>query len=88
MLRTVALLGLFARAILADDCNSFGVDFTDGGNFFQNVLSTAPFGFVQEFSGACQQDMSQNLLVDPTGIQYQCSDTPLLPVMTPENSTW
>ncbi|KAF2400759.1 hypothetical protein EJ06DRAFT_521461 [Trichodelitschia bisporula] len=82
------LLGLFATNTLAQDnpCKSFGVDFQDGGSYFQNQLSSDPFTFVQQFQG-CAADNSQNILVDPQGDQVQCSDTPLLPDNTPEMST-
>ena len=47
------LLGLLARVTLTQDnpCITFGVDFQDGGSYFQNSLSTDPFTFVQEFEG-------------------------------------
>lgn len=69
-----------------ETCQSFGVDFVDGGTYFQNSLSTAPFTAVQEFEG-CQNDTSHNILVDPNGNQYECSMTPLLPSDTPETVT-
>jgi hypothetical protein len=46
-------LGLLARVTFAQDnpCITFGVDFQNGGSYFQNSLSTAPFTFAQEFEG-------------------------------------
>lgn len=68
-------------------CFSYGVDFLSGGSYFQNSLSTDPFTAVQEFEG-CQNDTSNNVLVDPNGDQYECSMTPLTPDDTPETVTW
>lgn len=87
-------LTTFAGTVLAQDypeyctgtCQSFGVDFESGGSYFQNSLSTDPFTAVQEFEG-CQNDTSNNVLVDPNGDQYMCSDTPLQPDDTPELTT-
>lgn len=69
------------------NCQSFGVDFVDGGSYFQNIDSTAPFTAVQEFEG-CQDDESNNILVDPSGNQYECSKTPLTPDDTAQTVTW
>lgn len=51
--RKLLYLGLLARVTLTQDnpCITFGVDFQDGGSYFQNSLSTSPFTFVQEFEG-------------------------------------
>ena len=46
----LGLLALLARRSLAD-CESYGVDFQNGGTYFQNSLSTDPFTFVSEFEG-------------------------------------
>lgn len=81
----------FATRTLAQDCSdpdsnpcqSFGIDFVSGGTYFQNSLSTDPWTALQEFSG-CQNDTSDNVLVDPNGNQYECSNTPLTPDDTPE----
>lgn len=62
-------------------CRSYGLDFTDGGAFFQNIASTANFTAHQDFTG-CQPDVADNILVDPDGNQYLCDNTP----MTPDNS--
>lgn len=66
-------------------CESFGVDFQDGGSYFQNISSTDPFTFVSIFEG-CQNDQANNILVDPNGDEYLCSDTPLQPDDTNELS--
>jgi hypothetical protein len=68
-------------------CVSYGVDYQDGKTYFQNVLLNDPFTFVSMFEG-CQNDTAQNVLVDPSGNQYLCSDTTLTPSDTPEMSTW
>ncbi|KAI9664628.1 MAG: hypothetical protein M1821_006074 [Bathelium mastoideum] len=81
----VVALGLFSAKAFAD-CVSYGVDFQNGGTYFQNSLSSAPFTFVSEFEG-CQNDTAQNILVDPNGDEYLCTDTPLTPDDTPEMST-
>lgn len=97
------LLGLLARNAFAQTCQSFGVDFQDGGSYFQNSLSTDPFTFVEEFEGSdlepyssdvcsyilgCQNDYAENILVDPNGNEYNCTNTPMTPPDTPELSTW
>ncbi|KAL8821165.1 MAG: hypothetical protein Q9191_007365 [Dirinaria sp. TL-2023a] len=82
---------------------SFGVDFVDQGTYFQNSLSTDNFTFVSRFEGqcpshvmmayaqslqpGCQNGIANNLLVDPNGDEYICSNTPLQPDDTPELST-
>lgn len=78
------------RVVLAQDqyqtCESWGVDFQDKGSYFQNKSSSDPFTFVSTFEG-CQNDVANNILVDPTGEQYLCSDTPLTPPDTYQMST-
>lgn len=59
-------------------CLSYGVDFQDGGSYFQNNASTASFSAFQYFTG-CQNDTSSNVLVDPEGNQAQCSNTNMQP---------
>ena len=44
-------LPIFLPKIWAQTCNSFGVDFVDGGSYFQNSLSTEAFSFVSEYEG-------------------------------------
>jgi hypothetical protein len=53
----LALGALTAQKVLADDppayptCLSYGMDFQNGGFYFQNSLSTEPFTFVTQFDG-------------------------------------
>ncbi|GAB1731449.1 hypothetical protein NU195Hw_g1063t1 [Hortaea werneckii] len=80
-----ALALSLAHSVLAQDecpppgtCQSFGVDFTDGGTFFQNTLSNEQFNATQEFEG-CQDDTSNNILIGPTGDSFECDGTSLVP---------
>jgi hypothetical protein len=82
----LGLLVLLARTAVAD-CESFGVDFHGGKSYFQNSLSGDPFTFVSQYEG-CDADVATNVLVDPNGDQYLCSDTPLQPADTDQLSTW
>jgi len=36
----------------------------------------------------CQADVADNILVDPNGDQWECTQTNLTPDDTPEMSTW
>jgi hypothetical protein len=78
---TLALLSLVPNVL--GDCESFGIDFTSGGTFFQNSNSSDPFTAIQEFKG-CQNDNAHNVFVDPTGDQTECSETPMQPDDTPQ----
>ncbi|KAK8215382.1 hypothetical protein M8818_002003 [Zalaria obscura] len=49
-------------------------------------LTTSPL-FLSSKSLDCQNDVANNILVDPNGDEYQCSDTDLQPDDTPEMST-
>ncbi|KAF2493425.1 hypothetical protein BU16DRAFT_465305 [Lophium mytilinum] len=87
----VGLLLLMARSAMAD-CESFGMDFQDGGSYFQNSLSSDPFTFVSQFEAlttceGCDNDTATNVFVDPNGDQYLCTDTALQPDDTDELST-
>lgn len=101
------LLSLLSATTFAQDdnpCQSFGVDFQDGGSYFQNSLSNASFTFVSKYEGSsnerillfselmisigCETDTCFNILVDDQGDQYQCSDTTLTPDDSPMLSTW
>ncbi|ORY12816.1 hypothetical protein BCR34DRAFT_563053 [Clohesyomyces aquaticus] len=84
-LLSLSLVALGARKVLGD-CVSFGMDFQNGGNYFQNSLSNDNFTFVSQFEG-CQNDTAYNILVDPEGDQTECSDTNLLPSDTNQLST-
>ncbi|KAF2159303.1 hypothetical protein M409DRAFT_60889 [Zasmidium cellare ATCC 36951] len=74
----VALASFSSFASAADTCKSFGVDFQEGGVYFQNNASSDPFTAFQYFSG-CTNDTSNNVLVDPQGNQAQCSNTNMQP---------
>ncbi|OTA36734.1 hypothetical protein BTJ68_03349 [Hortaea werneckii EXF-2000] len=68
-------------------CMGFAMDFHDGGSYFQNITSPDDFSFSSQFEG-CQADaFANNLLVDPNGDQYLCTDTDLFPDDTTETST-
>lgn len=69
------------------NCQSFGVDFENGGSYFQNSFSDDPFTALQRFTG-CTNDTSYNVLTDPRGDQRECSQTPLQPDNTPQLVTW
>ena len=87
---TVTKIGLvvnLARLAVGQTCRSFGVDFQDGGSYFQDITLTDPFTFVEEFQG-CQADLAQNILVFPDGDQELCTDTPMTPDNTPQLATW
>ncbi|KAK5116862.1 hypothetical protein LTR85_009122 [Meristemomyces frigidus] len=77
----------------SNPCVSYGVDFQDQGSYFQNISSTDPFTFVSFFEGmtldavGCQADTCDNILVDPNGDEYLCSDTNLTPDDTNQMST-
>ncbi|KAK6005037.1 hypothetical protein QM012_007816 [Aureobasidium pullulans] len=82
---------LFAAASIGSrlasaQCEVYGIDIQNGGTYFENSQLTVPFTLVQEFSG-CDNDTANNILVDPNGDQYECSDTPLTPAYTPETVT-
>lgn len=78
---TLALLSLIPSVF--GDCESFGVDFTSGGTFFQNSNSSDPFTAIQEFTG-CEKDNAHNVFVDPNGDQTECSETPMQPDDAPQ----
>jgi len=85
------LSGFLATALLstrsiAQTCLSYGVDFQTNGDYFQNISSTDPFTFASLFEG-CGSDVANNILVDPNGDEYQCTDTPLQPDDTIQLST-
>jgi len=91
MIGKLALLTLLFKSVAAQEeqenpCKSFGMDFQDGGSYFQNSLSTDDFSFVSWFEG-CQNDTANNIFVDPTGDQVLCSDTNLQPDDTDQLAT-
>lgn len=65
------------------DCQSYGIDFLNGGSYFQNSDSTDPFTALQEFEG-CANDTSNNIFVDADGDQFECSLSQLQPDDTPQ----
>ncbi|RMY11286.1 hypothetical protein D0868_03221 [Hortaea werneckii] len=68
-------------------CMGFAMDFHDGGSYFQNISSSDDFTFSSQFEG-CQADaFANNLLVDPNGDQYLCTDTDIFPEDTTGTST-
>lgn len=51
---SLSLLALSARLVFAQDdqtCFSYGIDFQNGGSYFQNSLSSDDFSFVSQYSG-------------------------------------
>lgn len=103
----IGLLALGGRTVLAQDgatCLAYGMDFQNGGSYFQNSLSSDNFTFVSQFDGMyilltavsmcslmhedCQNDVAYNILVDPAGDQTLCSNTQLQPDDTDQLSTW
>ncbi|KAG2170813.1 hypothetical protein VTO58DRAFT_105258 [Aureobasidium pullulans] len=69
------------------DCESYGIDFVNNGNYFINSQSNQSFTSVTEFAG-CAVDVAAVELVNwDTGDEYLCSDIPLQPDDTPETST-
>jgi len=84
-------------------CVVYAKDFKDGGTYFQNINSTKPFTFNQDFEGTvkhpgtlhnanrvlgCDSDTSYNLLVDPNGDQSQCTPSNLTPDGVNMRSRW
>ena len=59
-------------------CQSFGVDFVDGGSYFQNSLATDNFTALEEFT-ACTDDTADNILVNPNRTRYFHNTTPMQP---------
>lgn len=83
-----ALLSAFLlQRVRSQTCVSFGIDFQDGQSYFQNSLSGDDFTFVSQFQG-CQNDVANNILVDPNGDETLCSNTNLQPDLTSQLSTW
>lgn len=53
---SISATGIFGLALLAtktwaQTCVSYGVDFQNGGSYFQNITSTDPFTFASIFEG-------------------------------------
>ncbi|KAH0289432.1 hypothetical protein KCU62_g4453, partial [Aureobasidium sp. EXF-3399] len=69
------------------DCESYGIDFVNNGNYFINSASNSSFTSVTQFTG-CADDVAAIELVNwDNGDEYECSSIPLLPDGTPETST-
>ncbi|KAH8687560.1 hypothetical protein BGZ60DRAFT_522209 [Tricladium varicosporioides] len=79
-----AFLGLIRYAIAT--CNSYGIDFVDGGSYFIDSSSTANFTFLTDFSG-CDSEEITPILVDPNEDEYFCSQIPTSPDLTSFLST-
>ena len=82
LLAITFVVGVFA------DCQSYGVDFVDGGSYFQNISSTDDFTFISYFEGCAGEGSITPILVDPNENEYFCSDIPTSPDDTNFNSTW
>jgi len=68
-------------------CNTYGLDFQDGGNYFINTNSNASFTFVSSFVG-CQNDTASLMLVNQSnGDQYDCGSVPTVPDNAAELAT-
>jgi hypothetical protein len=68
-------------------CNTYGLDFQDGGNYFINTNSNDSFTFVSSFVG-CQNDTASVMLINQnTGDQYDCGSVPTVPDNAPEIAT-
>ncbi|CAI6316645.1 unnamed protein product [Periconia digitata] len=85
LVKALGLAAMSARTVLAD-CLSYGMDFQNGGSYFQNSLSNDNFTFVSQFDG-CNSDTCFNVFVNPDGVQSLCSDTQLTPDDTNQLST-
>jgi hypothetical protein len=70
-----------------EGCNTYGLDFQDGGNYFINTNSNDSFTFVSSFVG-CQNDTASVMLINQnTGDQYDCGSVPTVPDNAPELAT-
>ncbi|OCK85972.1 hypothetical protein K432DRAFT_285796 [Lepidopterella palustris CBS 459.81] len=80
---------IFTSIAFADPnsvCNSFGIDFLDGNEYFINTNSNDSFTVVSEFEG-CNADVADIMLVLPSGDELICSEVNTTPDDTPEMST-
>ena len=65
------LVGLCARAV-SGQCYSEGVDIGNGGTYYINPASTAPFSIISAFVGTCTTSESP-ILTLPDNTQLTCS---------------
>jgi len=87
LLLPLATLAYFATAQTSDPtCESYGIDFQNGGSYFINTLSNASFTCATQFSG-CTNDTAYIMLVDPNENNYECTNIPTQPDYTTEMST-
>ncbi|KAF4631994.1 hypothetical protein G7Y89_g6135 [Cudoniella acicularis] len=70
----------------AADCNSYGIDYVNGGTYFIDNTQTTNFTFLTDFSG-CDNEEITPILVDPNENEYFCSDIPTSPDYTSFLST-
>jgi len=56
-------------------CQSFPVDFSNGGTYFQDVDLSTSFNFSSYYTGCQSNAYSNNFLVFPDGHQLECSNT-------------
>lgn len=54
LVKAFGLAAIGARTVFAD-CQSYGMDFQNGGSYFQNTLSNDNFTFVSQFDGEYPQ---------------------------------
>jgi hypothetical protein len=85
--RYFVLLLAFVLEALAD-CQSYGIDFTNGGSYFQNLSATDDLTFVTQFEGCEGEGSITPLLVNPNKEEHFCSDIATSPDDTSFNSTW
>ncbi|KAK4501589.1 hypothetical protein PRZ48_007398 [Zasmidium cellare] len=80
MLSTLFMTLPFPEASFADlsPCHSFGIDYRDGGSYFLESSRSVSFTALQYFTG-CQNDVAENLLIDPSGNEKRCNRTPMQP---------
>lgn len=89
MLRpSLLLLAIIFVVGVSADCQSYGIDFVDGGSYFQNISSSDDFTFITQFEGCDGEGSITPILVDPNEDEYFCSDIPTSPDDTSFNSTW
>lgn len=80
MFSTLLLALPLSQALVgnAPPCNSFGIDYQDGGRYFVEASRSSHFVALQYFSG-CQNDFAENVLIDPKGNEKKCNRSPMQP---------